>query len=63
MISVTKVFKVKYGSKFCYTKEKKYLQRHSLPIRDLLSDNEQDIFMVDFERTTIRLFHCFPAWR
>jgi len=36
--------------------------RHALPIRDLLSTNDQQLEMVDFERVTIKHFQYSIIW-
>lgn len=36
--------------------------RHAIPIRDLLSNNDQELGMVDFERVTLKRFSFSPVW-
>ncbi len=36
--------------------------RHAIPIRDLLSNNSEELGMVDFERVTLRRFGLSPIW-
>lgn len=36
--------------------------RHAIPIRDLVSSNDQELGMVDFERVTLRQFRLSPIW-
>jgi hypothetical protein len=40
----------------------KGVARHAIPIRDLLSPNEHELGMVDFERVTLRSFRLSPIW-
>ncbi|MCC4832418.1 hypothetical protein LMH66_07210 [Shewanella sp. 10N.7] len=36
--------------------------RHAIPIRDLLSSNDKELGMVDFERVTLKRFSFSPIW-
>ena len=36
--------------------------RHAIPIRDLLSSNDKELGMVDFERVTLKRFSLSPIW-
>jgi len=36
--------------------------RHAIPIRDLLCSYDDDLYMVDFERVTLRYFKFSPVW-
>lgn len=38
------------------------VSRHAMPIRDLLADNDKELGMVDFERTTLRGVKWSPIW-
>ncbi|WP_133406927.1 hypothetical protein [Parashewanella tropica] len=38
------------------------IARHALPIRDLLVDDKGKLYMVDFERITVRKFKLSPIW-
>jgi len=40
----------------------KGVARHAIPIRDLLCNNDQELYMVDFERVTLRYTPFSPIW-